>query len=267
MPSWSIGRRLPAANTPQRPFWESTCCLLCGSDRWTPVKDAPPFIDGSEHCQVVRCRDCDLTYTNRRPSAGTIHCFYDNYLPHQSCGMSPREHLRATRRFRIKHFWKSYSPRRDGLPLVGQSRLLDFGCGGGAFLERMHRLGWQVVGLDNSSRVIEQVREKLRLRAFVGTLPHPELASERFEAVSMWHSLEHVHQPLEALTSMERVDAGRKARRGRSERRWCPAALVWAGLVLLEFADPPYSFHGRYPAGDGRTSGLPDAKRADARTN
>ncbi len=118
--------------------------------------------------------------------------------------------------------------------MVGQSRLLDFGCGGGAFLERMHRLGWQVVGLDFSSDIIEQIRAKLRLRAFVGTLPHPELASERFEAVTMWHSLEHVHQPLETLRQAWNVLApGGKLVVGvpnvdSTPRRWFgPAWCCW----------------------------------------
>ncbi len=86
------GLPISDGNHAQKADWESTCCLLCGSDRWTPVDDAAPLIDGSEQCRVVRCLDCDLTYTNRRPTADTIHCFYDDYLPHQSCGMSLREH-------------------------------------------------------------------------------------------------------------------------------------------------------------------------------
>jgi 2-polyprenyl-3-methyl-5-hydroxy-6-metoxy-1,4-benzoquinol methylase len=192
-------------NPATKVVWETTGCLLCGSDRWTPVEDAPALIDGDERCRVVRCRDCDLTYTNRRPSAETIHRFYDDYVPHRICGISPRELDHAPRRFRRKPFWKTYRPERDGLPPTGKSRLLDFGCGGGAFLQRMHRLGWQVVGLDNCSRVIEDIRAKLRLRAFVGTLPHPDLPSGSFDVVTMWHALEHVHQPLETLRQAWKV--------------------------------------------------------------
>jgi 2-polyprenyl-3-methyl-5-hydroxy-6-metoxy-1,4-benzoquinol methylase len=76
---------------------------------------------------------------------------------------------------------------------------LDFGCGGGLFLHRMHRQGWHVTGLDVSTVAVEKVRTELGLPALVGTLPHPRLKPESFDVITMWHSLEHVHNPREVL--------------------------------------------------------------------
>jgi SAM-dependent methyltransferase len=87
----------------------------------------------------------------------------------------------------------------------GQGRLLDFGCGGGSFLERMYRHGWQVTGLDTSASVVERIRTELGLPALAGTLPHPELRPASFDLVTMWHSLEHVHAPLEVLREAHRL--------------------------------------------------------------
>jgi SAM-dependent methyltransferase len=81
----------------------------------------------------------------------------------------------------------------------GEGRLLDFGCGGGAFLQRMHRLGWRVTGLDISAEAIHHIRRGLGLHALDGTLPYPAFSPGSFDVITMWHSLEHVHNPREVL--------------------------------------------------------------------
>jgi SAM-dependent methyltransferase len=62
----------------------------------------------------------------------------------------------------------------------------------------MAEQGWQVTGLDASVGAVKTVRE-LGLKALVGTLPHPDLKPSSFDVVTMWHSLEHVHDPLSVL--------------------------------------------------------------------
>jgi 2-polyprenyl-3-methyl-5-hydroxy-6-metoxy-1,4-benzoquinol methylase len=82
---------------------------------------------------------------------------------------------------------------------------LDFGCGDGAFLRRMHARGWRVLGLDLSEAAVRHVRCEPGLRALVGTLPHPDLSPESFDVITMWQSLEHVHRPLEVLQQAYRL--------------------------------------------------------------
>jgi SAM-dependent methyltransferase len=97
------------------------------------------------------------------------------------------------------------NPERRGWPLEGRSRVLDVGCGGGKFLERMHLQGWQVIGLDISAAMVQRIRSQLHLPALVGRLPHPELTPESFELVSMWQSLEHVPSPVDVLREAYRL--------------------------------------------------------------
>src|SRR5262249_56551348 len=94
---------------------------------------------------------------------------------------------------------------RQALPVQGAGRLLDFGCGSGSYLERMHRQGWQVTGVDVSAAAVQRVRTELHLPALVGSLPHPELRRATFDVITMWHSLEHVHAPLEVLRQAHRL--------------------------------------------------------------
>jgi 2-polyprenyl-3-methyl-5-hydroxy-6-metoxy-1,4-benzoquinol methylase len=188
----------PAAISGPAIEWEEPNCLLCSGRRWSQLVEAPDTIEGGSRLwfAVVQCQDCGLCFTNPRPNLQSIGQFYPPaYWPARAA--SP--HDRKATGWRLGRRWFRFLQESWLLPLRGGGRLLDFGCGGGAFLQRMHRCGWQVTGLDVSAKVIQRIRSELGLRALVGSLPHPELVPESFDLVTMWHSLEHVHNPREIL--------------------------------------------------------------------
>ena len=194
----------PARNVELTPratlTWEDTACLLCGRDDDALLMEAADPIPAEGRglrFAVVRCRHCGLTYTNPRPSPDTIARFYPpDYAPHAS-----RESRQSRRpsRFLSRVFGRPCSERRGLLPWNGTGRLLDFGCGGGSYLQRMADLGWRVAGLDVSPRVVQTIRRDLGFDAHLGTLPHPDLMPGSFDVITMWQALEHVHQPLAVL--------------------------------------------------------------------
>ena len=186
------------------PEWEEPACLLCGSRRQSLVVTAP---DNSapwpwDRFSVVRCLDCGLCFTSPRPTPESIAKYYDEgYAPHRPRPLGRQPSLCA--RLAVWCGW-AHRPRR-GLPKHGQGRLLDFGCGGGSYLERMHRRGWDVTGLDTSAVAVARIRAGPGLRAYVGSLPHSQLPPGSFDLITMWHSLEHVHYPLEVLRAAHRL--------------------------------------------------------------
>jgi len=180
--------------------WEETACLLCGRDDAELRAEAADYSPASGpglRFAVVQCRRCGLHYTNPRPTPATIGQFYpSSYRPHAPRG---KRAIRLPSRF-WSHLLGRPSPERRGrLPWNGSGRLLDFGCGGGSYLRRMAELGWRVPGVDVSPRAIQSIREELGLEIHLGTLPHPDLTPDSFDIVTMWQSLEHVHQPLAVL--------------------------------------------------------------------
>jgi len=188
----------PVAETTDSVQWEETNCLLCGGGKWSHLLEAPDNFPGGRGLwfAVVQCLDCGLCFTNPRPSPKAMGQFYPfEYKPHRS--PSTRSRRKLTRRPVGFRAW--LRKERQALAWQGRGRLLDFGCGGGSFLERMHRRGWQVTGLDASSAAVERVRSELGLEVFCGTLPHPALAPASFDVITMWESLEHVHDPLKVL--------------------------------------------------------------------
>jgi SAM-dependent methyltransferase len=178
--------------------WEEPNCLLCGNRRWTHLIEAPDNTPQSKNLwfAVVQCQDCGLCFTNPRPDGQTISQFYPaSYRPRRA----PRSSEGREGRPRPLRKWCRSRRERKILSRYGERRLLDFGCGGGAFLERMNRQGWHVTGVDIAAEAVEEIRTSLGLSALVGSLPHPELRPGSFDVITMWHSLEHVHQPCEVL--------------------------------------------------------------------
>lgn len=195
---------VPTSTTTPQVIWEECACPLCGST------DSRPFIEspdpnpatGGLWFAVVQCQECSLRYTNPRPNIDSIGQFYPtDYLPHR------RLHLKknGTRRWNVLRPLRGKATERRSLPWHGEGRLLDFGCGAGGFLARMAEQGWKVTGLDASLLAVKQIREELGLRALQGTLPHPELQPESFDVITLWCSLEHVHEPRQILQEAHRL--------------------------------------------------------------
>lgn len=121
-----------------------------------------------------------------------------------------------------------------------RGRLLDIGAGSGWLVEHMAALGWQAEGLDFDARAVEQARAK-GLRMHRGGLLEQHFADARFDAVTMSHSIEHVHEPLAWLAEARRIlrPGGRLALATPNTRSLlhCRFAMHWFAL------DPPRHLH------------------------
>lgn len=187
----------PEQVSPENIDWEECPCLLCGSRNWTPLVEAPDRAHpgAGKWFLVVQCQECGLCFTNPRPSAEAMEQFYQaDYGPHQSASRHD-----STGKWRLPRRWLGKTSLRKTMPPHGEGRLLDFGCGSGSFLLRMHQQGWKVVGLDACAAAIARVRHDLGLPGLVGSLPHEGLANGSFDVITMWQALEHVHRPMDVL--------------------------------------------------------------------
>ena len=79
------------------------------------------------------------------------------------------------------------------------SRILDVGCGRGAFLKEGPE-NWTKTGTD----IVDYKQNGLRI--FVGPFEEQKF-SEKFDIVRSWHSLEHSYKPTEFLEKMESLVA------------------------------------------------------------
>lgn len=96
------------------------------------------------------------------------------------------------RLFRVRSVEK-YSGRKGRLLDIGFSRPMD--------LEMFEKRGWTAYGTQVAPQVVK-VAQKKNLRAFLGELPDISLDPNAFDAVTLWHVLEHLHQPEDYLRTI-----------------------------------------------------------------
>jgi SAM-dependent methyltransferase len=168
--------------------WEETACPLCHHGGFREVLRQPAGPNESvDHYRLVCCRSCGLGYLNPRPTLGSIGFYYPaDYQPYQH-----KSREKPARR------WSRFLGRGDAhtfLPIKPPGRVLDIGCGSGAYLARMRDLGWNVVGLDISPHGVTATRLR-GIEAYEGQLPHPSIPPESVDVVNFGAVLEHVHDP------------------------------------------------------------------------
>lgn len=82
---------------------------------------------------------------------------------------------------------------------VDQPRLLDLGCGNGDFLKVASAAGWQVHGSDPDPAALK-VAETLKYEIRQGGIEVWQDSDGVFDAITMNHVIEHLHDPLHDLT-------------------------------------------------------------------
>jgi len=90
------------------------------------------------------------------------------------------------------------------LRFLSGGRLLEVGCGSGKMLKGMADLGWQVEGIDFDPVAVENSRRK-GLKVGTGSLEDLQYPENWFDAITMSHVIEHVHDPLDLLKECRRI--------------------------------------------------------------
>lgn len=88
-------------------------------------------------------------------------------------------------------------------PTQGQ-RLLDIGCGNGDFLVGARGAGWQVSGVEPDPKAADAARQR-GVDVTVGTVDLLADKSDCFDAITLSHVIEHVHEPKQLLQAVQRL--------------------------------------------------------------
>jgi len=86
-----------------------------------------------------------------------------------------------------------------------RGRLLDVGAGDGHFLAHMRDLGWDVRGVEPDSSAVRVAAERFGLPVTHGTLDTDRLALPVCDAITLFHVLEHVPDPVATLAHAKQL--------------------------------------------------------------
>lgn len=93
-----------------------------------------------------------------------------------------------------------YGSPSTTFPPFGNRRLLDVGCGQGFYLAEMQRQGWDVYGCDISREKVECLTRVFGPdRVLHGEVDQVTFRGGFFDAVSLWHVIEHLYDSASAL--------------------------------------------------------------------
>jgi 2-polyprenyl-3-methyl-5-hydroxy-6-metoxy-1,4-benzoquinol methylase len=192
---------------------------FCGVEDWF-------FGSATGGSDFARCSACRSLWQTRPLTPATLPLAYERYYTHDDApdplGGGPRGWLRrryAAARLAARPtlvdraggaLYRALAPNREQTDAVlrfaprAPARVLDYGCGSGAYLSHMRGFGHAVVGVDFDPVAVAAVRS-------AGIECHTPSEAERlgwsdaFDAVTLAHVIEHVHEPAALLAQLARM--------------------------------------------------------------
>jgi SAM-dependent methyltransferase len=168
---------------------EHAHCPVCGGEgefvRWQRDLQLGAPGEFGQRC----CNSCELFFLSPRPEVTAMWRHYPkDYQPYQNELTQPLPFgLSAIRAYARR--------RRKVLRFVKGGRILDVGCGNGAFLDSLGSRDWQRHAMDLEQHC--QFTEPVPF--FAGRFDCDRPPLENLDAVTLWHVFEHLYDPRQAL--------------------------------------------------------------------
>lgn len=180
-----------------------TACPLCGSEKIAKEFTTQDFSVTKEVFDIYNCEACGFHFTQNIPGENESARYYqsDTYISHSD----------TSRGFinRLYHFIRKYTlgqKRKLVEKATGKNKgtMLDIGSGTGSFLKAMQNAGWHIAGIEPDAIARKNSEEKNGIAA-VSPEAIIHFSPGTFDAVTMWHVLEHVHRLDEQMIQLHRV--------------------------------------------------------------
>ncbi|MEO5683056.1 MAG: class I SAM-dependent methyltransferase [Chitinophagaceae bacterium] len=167
-------------------------CPVCSTVNISKQLSAEDYTVSHQQFEIWQCAVCSIRFTQGAPDAASVADFYqsENYISHTDTEKGIIN--------KLYHFVRRTTLRRK-LRLIEQTtgiqkgNLLDIGAGTGAFAATMQQAGWTVNGLEPDAGTRQRAADLYALH-LQDTAALFALPAAGFDAITMWHVLEHVHE-------------------------------------------------------------------------
>lgn len=172
-----------------------TACPICQGSEFSVVLTTKDHTVTQETFKVLRCTECEFTFTNPQPIPSELHKYYasDAYVSHSETkqGLINRIYHIAQRR----NLHNKYSLCNRLSP---NGAWADYGSGAGAFVQFSAARGKDITGFEPSEVGRTQAHKK-------GVQCHPIEAfpnQKKYACITMWHVLEHIPDFIQILKTL-----------------------------------------------------------------
>jgi 2-polyprenyl-3-methyl-5-hydroxy-6-metoxy-1,4-benzoquinol methylase len=199
-------------------------CYLCGAEGsilYGRLRDRLFGAPGEWDLKKCSNSACGLVWLDPLPTETDLHKVYTAYYTHQATtGQFAHAGASNLLRRKVRSVLRMVYHRLLHLTGLSQARfsiatmylvddkpgkLLEVGCGSGAFLDRMRSRGWYVQGIEVDAKAAKVARETFGVPVYVGSLEKASYPNASFDAITMNHVIEHVHDPIALLEECHRV--------------------------------------------------------------
>lgn len=177
-----------------------TSCPLCKGLSIGEKLSVQDHTVSKKEFAIWHCNDCSARFTQDVPEQDEIGAFYEseNYISHSDIRQGITNNLYHLVRKRTLISKNRLVMKETGMQ---NGSVLDIGCGTGAFLNAMKTAGWKISGLEPDAAA------RVKAVELYGIHPQEserlfELKPGSFNAITMWHVLEHVHELHDYLKQM-----------------------------------------------------------------
>ena len=195
------------------------CCAICNSEGVVlheMVQDHYFGIPGEWRLKRCANAHCGLVWQDPMVIPEDLGLAYQNYYTHGSSStnavaLKPSvidDRFHAIDRWMTRLLRMGPERWRFALSYLHDTEpgyLLDVGCGGGFFTDKLQRLGWTVRGSDFDAVAARTATEAYGFPVDVGNLSAIGYADASFDAVTVRHVIEHVPDPAELLAECWRI--------------------------------------------------------------
>ncbi|MDO8663257.1 MAG: class I SAM-dependent methyltransferase [Candidatus Wildermuthbacteria bacterium] len=173
-------------------------CIICNGKKFKII--SPKVRDANEH-KIAQCQKCQLLQLFPMPTRPEEDKeFYDENRQSKNIG-GPLD-LKIIRENSLAD-----TKRRTGLILKEASKgkkVLDIGSGYGFFLKEMENLGYDAAGIEVSKEKRRISRRVTEAKVSDINLYHSEAGLSKFDCITLFHVLEHLHDPVLFLKIIKR---------------------------------------------------------------
>ena len=176
-------------------------CPVCRNADYKMIFSVKDYTVSLSMFDLVECTQCSHRFTREIPSLDEIGTYYksDQYISHTDSNQGLLN--------KVYQFVRNISlvSKRELIEQTTRQKkgeLLDYGCGTGAFLNEMKNAGWHIAGIEPDAGAMDKA-----IQLTGGNIQSPEfltsLEAERFDAITLWHVLEHVHTLHETIDKLK----------------------------------------------------------------
>ncbi len=171
-------------------------CLVCGSNQFEPFLVCKDYTVSQENFNIASCKSCGFKFTNPRPDNSVLGNYYkaESYVSHTNSKKGVVN--------RLYHIVRIHTLKKKIALVssyVSRGTILDYGCGTGMFLGACKNAGWETFGMepDDDAR---KIASEQNLNLFTDKITiQTHVAEKQFDAITLWHVLEHVTDMPETL--------------------------------------------------------------------